>query len=55
MNYFRWALVALNILAAIAVAARLESNLDNRGMNGFLLGINLMAAVWQTTSLLDGS
>lgn len=53
MIYFRWAIVVLNVAAALTVAARLQSNERNRGTNGFLLGLNVMAATWQTTSILE--
>lgn len=52
---YRWVLIALNLLAALAVVARLRSDERNRGLNGFLLGVNLVAAVWATSNILDGS
>jgi len=50
---YRWILIALNIVAALATVVRLQISERNRGFNGFLLGLNLMAAAWQTVNVLE--
>jgi len=51
---YRLVLIALNLIAALVVAARLRASERGRGLNGFCLGINLMAALWQTANVLEG-